>query len=55
MLRLALISFGTAAGFYVMIPSIHYYGQSIPEGGSGMLSESMKAYVEANGGTVMTG
>ncbi len=46
---------GTAASFYVMIPSIHYYGQSIPEGGSGMLAESMKAYVEANGGTVMTG
>ncbi len=32
---------GTAAGFYVMIPSIHYYGQSIPEGGSGMLSVAM--------------
>ncbi len=46
---------GTAAGFYVMIPSIHYYGQSIPEGGSGMLSEAMRAYIEANGGTVMTG
>ena len=46
---------GTAAGFYVMIPSIHYYGQSIPEGGSGMLSESMKRYIEDNGGTVMTG
>ena len=46
---------GTAAGFYVMIPSIHYYGQSIPEGGSGMLSEAMKGYIEANGGTVMTG
>lgn len=46
---------GTAAGFYVMIPSIHYFGQSIPEGGSGMLSESMKNYIEANGSTVMTG
>jgi len=46
---------GTAAGFYVMIPSIHYYGQSIPEGGSGMLSEALKRYVEANGGTVRTG
>ena len=46
---------GTAAGFYVMIPSIHYFGQSIPEGGSGMLSESMKRYIEANGGTVRTG
>ena len=29
---------GTAQGFYVMIPSIHYFGQSIPEGGSCMLS-----------------
>ncbi len=46
---------GTAQGFYVMIPSIHYYGQAIPEGGSGMLSESMKRYIEAHGGTVMTG
>jgi len=46
---------GTAAGFYVMIPSIHYFGQSIPEGGSGMLSESMKSYIEANGSTVLTG
>ncbi len=46
---------GTAAGFYVMIPSIHYYGQSIPEGGSGMLSESMRAYLESMGGVVQTG
>ncbi len=46
---------GTAAGFYVMIPSIHYYGQSIPEGGSGMLSEALRRYVEAHGGQVMTG
>ncbi len=45
---------GTAAGFYVMIPSIHYFGQSIPEGGSGMLSESMKSYLEASGSTVTT-
>lgn len=45
---------GTAAGFYVMIPSIHYYGQSIPEGGSGMLSVAMQRYIEANGSTVMT-
>lgn len=45
---------GTAQGFYVMIPSIHYFGQSIPKGGSGMLSESMKSYIEANGGTVLT-
>lgn len=46
---------GTAAAFSVMIPSIHYFGQSIPEGGSGMLSESMKSYIEAEGSTVLTG
>ena len=45
---------GTAAGFYVMIPSIHYYGQSIPEGGSGMLSQSMQRYLEAMGSQVIT-
>ncbi|MDH3616123.1 MAG: NAD(P)/FAD-dependent oxidoreductase [Gammaproteobacteria bacterium] len=45
----------TAQGFYVMIPSIHYFGESIPEGGSGMLCEAMKNYIEANGGKVMTG
>jgi len=45
----------TAQGFYVMIPSIHYFGESIPEGGSGMLCESMKSYIDANGGKVMTG
>ena len=37
-----------------MIPSIHYFGQAIPEGGSGMLSESMKRYLEASGSSVMT-
>jgi phytoene dehydrogenase-like protein len=46
---------GTAAGFYVMIPSIHYFGQAIPEGGSGMLSEALRRYIEARGGTVRTG
>ena len=46
---------GTAAGFYVMIPSIHYYGQAIPEGGSGMLSVALQRYIEANGGVVLTG
>ncbi len=46
---------GTAQGFYVMIPSIHFFGQAIPEGGSGMLSEALKSYIEANGSTVMTG
>ena len=46
---------GTAAGFYVMIPSIHYYGQAIPAGGSGMLSVALQRYVEANGGVARTG
>lgn len=46
---------GTAQGFYIMIPSIHYYGQAIPEGGSGMLAVSMQRYIEASGGTVLTG
>ncbi len=45
----------TAAGFYVMIPSIHYYGQAIPEGGSGMLSIALQRYLEAHGGQVITG
>ncbi|MDX1406420.1 MAG: NAD(P)/FAD-dependent oxidoreductase, partial [Woeseiaceae bacterium] len=46
---------GTAQGFYVMIPSIHYYGQAIPEGGSQMLSIAMQRFLEASGSTVMTG
>jgi phytoene dehydrogenase-like protein len=46
---------GTAQGFYVMIPSIHYFGQAIPEGGSQMLSIALQRYIEANGGTVLTG
>ena len=45
---------GTAQGFYIMIPSIHYYGQAIPEGGSQMLAVSMQRYIEASGGTVLT-
>lgn len=45
---------GTASGFYVMIPSIHYYGQSIPEGGSGMLSIAMQRFIESKGSEVLT-
>jgi phytoene dehydrogenase-like protein len=45
---------GTAAGFYIMIPSIHYYGQAIPQGGSGMLSEALVRMIHAQGGTVLT-
>lgn len=46
---------GTAAGFYVMIPSIHYYGQAIPKGGSQMLSEALRRYIESKGSVVRTG
>jgi len=46
---------GTAQGFYVMIPSIHYFGQAIPEGGSGMLALALARYLQASGGTVLTG
>ena len=46
---------GTAAGFYVMIPSIHYFGQAIPQGGSQMLSEAMASYIRAQGSVVQTG
>ena len=40
--------------FNIMIPGIHVYGQSIPEGGSQMLAEAMARYVEARGGKVVT-
>jgi phytoene dehydrogenase-like protein len=40
--------------FYIMIPGIHVYGQAIPRGGSQMLANALAAYVEANGGKVMT-
>ena len=46
---------GTAQGFYVMIPSIHYFGQAIPEGGSQMLAIALQRYIEAQGSTVLTG
>jgi phytoene dehydrogenase-like protein len=45
---------GTAAGFFVMIPSIHYYGQAIPEGGSMGLCLAMQRYLEACGSRVQT-
>ncbi len=45
---------GAGQSFYVMIPSIHDFGQAIPEGGSQMLPESMRGYLEANGGAVIT-
>jgi len=45
---------GTGASFYVMIPSIHHFGQAIPKGGSQELSNAMHRYLEANGSKVMT-
>ncbi len=46
---------GAGQSFYIMIPAIHVYGQAIPEGGSQRLPDSMAAYVNANGGKVLTG
>lgn len=46
---------GTAQGFYVMIPSIHWFGQAIPQGGSQMLAIALQRFIEARGGTVLTG
>ncbi len=40
--------------FYIMIPAIHVYGESIPQGGSAELSYSLARMIEAYGGTVMT-
>ena len=45
---------GAGQSFYVMIPSIHDFGQAIPEGGSQMLPNAMAAYVESRGGAVLT-
>ena len=46
---------GAGQSFYIMIPAIHVYGQAIPEGGSQKLPDAMAAYIEANGGRVLTG
>lgn len=40
--------------FYIMIPAIHIYGESIPQGGSGKLAEALAHMVEAYSGTIMT-
>ena len=45
---------GAGQSFYVMIPSIHDFGQAIPEGGSQMLPNAMAAFVESRGGAVLT-
>ena len=46
---------GAGQSFYVMIPSIHDFGQAIPEGGSQMLPEALRGFIESKGGVVMTG
>ena len=45
---------GIGQTFYIMIPAIHIFGESIPEGGSMMLTTSLVRYLEANGGKVLT-
>ncbi|MCC7163796.1 MAG: NAD(P)/FAD-dependent oxidoreductase [Anaerolineae bacterium] len=39
---------------YIMIPAIHIYGESIPEGGSIMLPVALAKMIQAYGGTVLT-
>ncbi|MEM7033273.1 MAG: NAD(P)/FAD-dependent oxidoreductase [Chloroflexota bacterium] len=45
---------GVGQSFYVMIPAIHYFGESIPEGGSIQLPLALARYIEARNGTVLT-
>jgi predicted dehydrogenase len=45
---------GAGQSFYIMIPAVHVYGQSIPRGGSQQLPLAMARYIEAHGGTVFT-
>ncbi|HCP35167.1 MAG: NAD(P)/FAD-dependent oxidoreductase [SAR324 cluster bacterium] len=45
---------GIGQTFYIMIPAIHYYGESIPEGGSMMLSKALASLIESRGGKIMT-
>ena len=40
--------------FNIMIPAIHHYGESIPQGGSAMLPLAMQRFIEARGGKVLT-
>lgn len=46
---------GAGQSFYIMIPAIHVFGQSIPRGGSQQLPLAMARYIEAHQGTVITG
>ncbi len=45
---------GGGQSFYVMIPAIHFFGESIPKGGTDRLPVALARYVEARGGKVMT-
>ena len=40
--------------FYIMIPAIHVYGESIPKGGSVGLPNAMARMIEAHNGKVLT-
>lgn len=44
---------GRGEMFYIMIPAIHSYGESIPEGGSIELPNALARYIEHYGGTVL--
>lgn len=46
---------GAGQSFYIMIPAVHVYGQSIPRGGSQQLPLAMARYIEAHQGVVLTG
>jgi len=43
---------GTGVFFFVVVPLLHTFGMSIPEGGSGAISNALKRCIEDNGGTV---
>ena len=45
---------GGGQSFYVMIPAIHYFGESIPKGGTDQMPLALAKYIEAHGGKVMT-
>ena len=45
---------GIGQTFYIMIPAIHVFGESIPQGGTMELPRSMCRYIEAHGGKVLT-
>lgn len=45
---------GGGQSFYVMIPAIHYFGESIPKGGTDALPIALANYLAAHNGTVLT-